>query len=203
MSAHGEKKTPWDRYFIFASAIVMGMCTGAFFYVTVFAPEYANDLGSAEHIDPDAVVIQAAMYGGCERLNKCASFQLTDDQKYQYAVEPEAQIEKGKISKEISNALFEKLTTGTLISLSEEIPSGNCSSYADGLDYYYDITKEGTTYTLDTCTSAFSRDKALQKEFLAVWSFMENPTTTYPTLIEEGITPAIFERFNNPPTKSE
>ena len=199
MSAHGEKKTPWDRYFIFASSVVMGMITGAFFYATVYAPEYAKDLGSTDQIDPNTIVIQAAMYGGCERQNKCPSFQLTDDLNYRYSIEPGAEIEKGKISKELSDTLFEKLDTQTLITFSKEISPNSCDSYADGLDYYYDIILEGSTYTLDTCTSAFARDEALQKDFLDVWSFMENPTTTYPVLIEEGIAPAIFDRFNNPP----
>ena len=44
-------------YFHFATSFVMGMLTGAFLYVTVFAPEYKKDLETGEGAVTEGVVI--------------------------------------------------------------------------------------------------------------------------------------------------
>jgi hypothetical protein len=42
----------------------------------------------------------------------------------------------------------------------------------------------------------FYENKKLQDQFLVAWEFMENPTTTYPAIIEKGLGGMLHDRFN-------
>jgi hypothetical protein len=197
-----KKGLPKQLYFVLGSSFFMGLFAGAFLYVTVFAPEYKDVLDA-----PTAMLglgedtIEGSMYGGCERADACASFTLSANRAYQYLATPQSEVQTGKISRELSDSIFGPLTDDILTQTSREAVATNCASYADGIDYWYDVTVNKTTYTLDTCTTQLSANRALQNALLQMWEFLENPTTTYPVLIEEGIGGAVIDRFNNPPTE--
>jgi hypothetical protein len=190
-------------YFILVSSLVMGILSGVFLYVTVFIPELAPDEDQSEIISEDTVVIEGRMYGGCQEMDSCASFKLQDNRRYQYKATPQAEVSEGKISEDIRDAVFNTVDTKTLVTLSEDTTPHQCAGYVDGLDYMYDVTKEGKIYPLDTCTTKLATNSALQKNLISVWEFMANPTTTYPTLIEEGPIQMIFDRFNEGGTQAE
>lgn len=183
-------------YFILGSALVMGILSGLFLYVTVYVPEIAPDENQSEIIGENTVVIEGRMYGGCQEMDACALFKLQDTRKYQYQASPKDIVLDGKISVDIRDAVFLKLTTEKLALLAQDTPSHECAGYVDGLDYIYDVTKKGKTYTLDTCSTKLVTDNELQESLRQVWEFMANPTTTYPVLIEKGPIQMIFDRFN-------
>lgn len=183
-------------YFILGSSLVMGILSGMFLYVTVFIPELAPNTDESEIIGEDTVVIEGKMYGGCQEMDACSSFKLQDNRKYQYQSTPRAEVTDGKIPVDMRTAVFQKLTLEKLALLAQDTTSHECAGYVDGLDYMYDVTKNGKTYVLDTCSTKLAKDAILQESLIAVWEFMANPTTTYPVLIEEGPIQMIFDRFN-------
>lgn len=183
-------------YFILGSSFVMGILSGLFLYVTVYVPEMAPDENESQIIDKNTVVIEGRMYGGCQEMDACASFKLQDTRKYQYQATPKDAVIDGKIGVDIRDAVFLKLNTQKLALLAEDTTSHECAGYVDGLDYIYDVTKMGKTYTLDSCSTKLATDNQLQESLQKVWEFMANPTTTYPVLLEKGPIQMIFDRFN-------
>lgn len=175
----------------------MGMFAGGYLYLTVFAPTYESDIGTTEAIDANAIVINAQMYGGCDRTGSCASFRLIDDRSYTYLSYPESDVVKGKLPSDISEAIFDVVGTNTFFNDTQSISPEFCDSYVDGVDYTYTVSLADEVYVLDSCTTAFSNNTAFQDAFLDVWKFMENPTTTYPVIIEEGIGGWLEDRFQN------
>ena len=183
-------------YFQFGSTFVMGIIAGFFFYLTVYAPAYKNDVASQEQQSKDAVVVEGQMYGGCSSANSCASFRLLDNHSYNYQPYPGADIEKQKLPSDIAKTIFDAIGTDAFYNAEEQVTPANCASNSDGLDFTYTISLDGDTYTLDTCKTALAHNLPLQQVFIKAWDFMQNPTTTYPALIEEGVGGFFMDRFN-------
>lgn len=201
MSSHGEEKKSFlSLYFVLGSSLVMGMLTGGFVYLTVFAPEYKN---ATQEIPKLFVTktIDASMYGECIEHNACASFSLTDDRSYKYLLSPDSEIVKEAIPVDLNRTIFSILTEEVLEKESKQLEDVNCNDDIVGLEYTYEVTVKQKTYTLDTCRTALATNKPLQTQLREVWSFMEHPTSTYPEIIEKGIGGTLINRFNNPPIK--
>lgn len=182
-------------YFHFATSFVMGMLTGAFLYVTVFAPEYKKDLETPEGAVMGGIVVEGQMYGACDEVNSCASFRLLENRTFKYLPYPDVVIENGTLPVEITKPLFSAITQGALKDLENEIEPAECASDTEGLDFTYTVTKEGESQTLDTCATALAGDTKAQTLFTDAWNFMQNPTTTYPVLLEKGISEYLIDRF--------
>jgi len=175
----------------------MGIFTGVFLYLTVFAPEYSNDI-SEDVVSPTSTSIEGVIYGGCQRNNSCPSFKLKESGSYQFLSAGDAEIEKGSIPYELRDTLFEGFSSSTLTAESKIITNNHCKSFVDGQDATYTVTFKGESYVLDTCTSEFSRNTDMQDTVTDVWNFMKNPTTTYPVIIDKGITGFFLYIFNHP-----
>lgn len=184
-------------YFILASTFFMGMFTGAYLYVTVFAPEYKSDIASSEIVAADAIIIKGEMYGGCSRSGSCASFRLIDDRSYNYLSYPEDESVRGEIPSSLSESLFNYIGTKTFFNDAQKSTPASCSSYVDGIDYSYEVELSGKTYMLDTCGTAFSTDETYKNLLMEIWKFMDEPTATYPTILEKGPAGFLQERFQN------
>lgn len=165
----------------------MGMISGAFLYLTVFAPSYESDIDTTESIGADRVVVQGSMYGGCMEMDMCASFKLVDDRSYNYLEYTDAEIEKGKIPSEMSDVIFSYIGSNAFFNDTKKAASDSCDSFVDGIDYRYEVTLDDEQYILDTCNTVFLYDTAAQNLLLQTWEFMDNPTTTYPAIIEGGV----------------
>jgi len=184
-------------YLLLGSTFLMGAFAGAYLYVSVFAPAYESDIATSEAVDEDTVVIEGQMYGGCLRSGACASFKLIENGSYSYLAAPDAEVENGKLPKDVNEEIFDAVGTDTFFNATDEISKDFCSSFADGSDFTYEVTLGEETYTLDTCKTTFAYDDELQASFLNVWNFMQNPTTTYPVLIEEGVGGFFKDRFQS------
>ena len=182
--------------FILGSSFVMGTFTGLFFYTTVFTPLYEKQVDVIGAPLPNAITIEGKMYGGCQKTDSCGSFKLKDTRSYQYLPDSQSEVEKGTIPSTLRDVVFNSMTVAVLDDLEKDAAAHECSAYIDGIDYLYDVTIASTTYTLDTCSSRLSNNTTLQAHFITVWEFMENPTTTYPTMIEKGPIQMLFDRFN-------
>jgi len=184
-------------YFIVVSTFVMGMLTGGFLYVTVFAPSYEADIDTVDTVDDEGIVIEGQMYGGCQEMDSCASFRIADDRRFTYLEYPGAEVINGRLSAGLSEAIFGEIGTSAFFTATEEISSFECSVYVDGIDFTYDVWLDGELFTLDTCSTALAYDEDLQTLFAEVWMFLENGETEYPVLIEEGLGGFVRDRFQN------
>lgn len=184
-------------YFILGSTFLMGLITGGYLYLSVFAPAYESDIGTSESTNNEGVVIEGQMQGGCMRSDNCASFKLNENGVYSYLATPDDEVQHGKLPKDITKNIMEYVGTETFFTDTEEITSDSCASFYDGIDYSYQVSLDDEIYTLDTCATSFGYDTEAKVVFINAWSAMENPTTTYPAIIEEGIGGFIKERFQN------
>ncbi len=182
-------------YYQFISSFFMGALTGGFLYVTVFAPEYKKDLGSTDGAVQEGIVIEGQMYGACDDVDSCASFRLFENRSFKYIPYPDVEVENGKLPVEVNDALFSAIKTGSLKGLDAETNSGSCASDTEGLDFVYAITDDDAVQTFDTCTTALAGDVDAQVLFINAWNFMQNPTTTYPAILEKGIGEYFIDRF--------
>jgi hypothetical protein len=184
--------------FLFISTFFMGVFAGAYFYVSFYAPMYENNTPSGV-VSKDTFVINATMYGGCERLAVCASFQLIEGGTYSFIPGGSRDRETGKLSRTYTQGIQRTLTLELLSQLETDIRPSSCSSYADGVDYHYSIKKDGVSYEIDTCTTALSSNRATQELFLDIWYALENPHLVVDQPSTFDIAEFLKDRFQNPP----
>lgn len=182
-----------QMYFVLGSTFAVGVIAGMFFYVTVYVPMY----GGSDVPEEFSMLVEGRMYGGCERTGSCASFQFTDDGSYQYFPSEGARKESGELPTSVVNSVRDELTPIAVEDASAPTAIRDCRSYVDGIDYAYTITVESQQFALDTCKTQLAHENPLQQEFLAVWQYMENPSSTrqYPVIIEEGVSGFIIDRL--------
>jgi hypothetical protein len=177
----------------------MGMCAGAYLYVTAFAPTYENGIDISENIAQDALVIEGEMYGGCSEMGACASFRLIDAKSYKYLAHSEAELRSGRLPSIVRDQLLDALSPATLMSNAQNVSSGVCSSEVDGIDYRYTISVDGEVYELDTCTTALTFNEELQSIFMNVWFALENPDAVPQDEFDMdlGFDKIFWDRFHN------
>lgn len=186
-------------YFLFVSTFAVGMFAGAYLYVTAFAPTYESGIRTGENIGEDVLVIEGEMYGGCSENSACATFRIVDGRHYDFLSSPGIPLEKGMLPVSKRSGLLQALDRARLEQGSVPIENNSCSSYADGIDYAYIISFEGETYELDTCSTAFAYDEALQLIMLDLWYQMENPDEESSEGFEGNPVDIFWDRFHNPP----
>ena len=162
-------------YFLFGSTLLIGMLSGAYLYVTAFAPDYAAGISTGEDIDEEVLVIEGEMYGGCSEMDSCATFRLVDGKNYDFISSSDAEIAKGKLSSSRRTTLLQILDHDVLEKNSQMFENNSCDAYVDGIDYTYTVWLDGKTYELDTCTTALANNTTLQEVLLDIWYAMENP----------------------------
>jgi hypothetical protein len=186
-------------YFLFGSTFLIGMLSGAYLYVTAFAPDYAAGINTGEDISEEVLVIEGEMYGGCSEMDACATFRLVDGKNYDFISSGDAEIKKGKLSSSRRTSLLEILDHELLELNSQPVQNDSCDAYVDGIDYSYTVWLEGETYDLDTCSTALANNQTLQEVFLDIWYVMENPDEDGNSEPFVGnINDIFWNRFNNP-----
>jgi len=183
-------------YFILGSTFFMGVFTGAYLYVSVFAPEYSSD--TVDNLDISSFVIEGQMYGGCQEINACASFQLVDARTYSYLASPDVEIVKGKLPADLGRAIKKAFSVDMLESAGRSISSFPCAAYVDGVDYEYRVMYKEVEYELNTCSTFFAYEDTTQELLVEVWKYMDDPKSRSVKLFEKSISEILIERFNAP-----
>jgi hypothetical protein len=117
------------------------------------------------------VSIVGEMYGGC-RLG-CPAFSLAQNGEYtyyRYGRSDSTHIKNGTVSSELIKKLQNGFDATTLASNAKTAAHTQCSSYVDGTDITYTVTRDGKTYELDTCTTAFANSSSFQSVFSSIWT---------------------------------
>lgn len=163
----------YDALLIGFTALV-GLFCGAYVYVTVFAPAYVESKPDLQL--NESLTLIGEMYGGCSRIG-CPTFRLTGDRKFQYlpGSTTAGGSTEGRYPRVEYAKIFDILKAANLNQLAQTRSLSDCSSFSDGIDFRYSITLEGSTFELDTCTTALSENKALQQALERVFVVVEDP----------------------------
>jgi len=152
----------------------LGAMAGAYLYLVGYAPTVATlEVPSQEKAE--ALVIESDVYGGCR--DACPSFQVLGDGSYRYLYsvaydEPQI-IQSGTVPSAMRKDLQKKLTPQALTAQSQQITPAVCSSYSDGIDVRYTITRNGEEYVLDTCGTRVDTDSPLWLSVKKIWDYLE------------------------------
>lgn len=153
---------------------IVGMFSGAYLYMTSFAPEYASD-GFSGEVTEESLGVIGEQTGGCQMgARACASFRLTGNRQYEYIpAHPlgtdTPQPLTGKVSVFAMDNLKKVLTVTDFEALT--LPGDTCQAAFDGIDYKYTILLNGETYELDSCGTSFYGTR-LYNELLILWGQM-------------------------------
>lgn len=173
---------------------IVGMFSGFYMYVTFFAPDVKNTV-PAQTDDPNSITIDAQMHGACEKSNTCASFNLNNKRAYQYLAAPDAAVKRGYIDQTLSKELFAHIGTANFFDDAKPL-SGNVCKVSRSVWFTYTVTLGKTPYTLDSCTSAYSYDTALQKILDdAVWQAITAPKAMDAPRASDSLGAALFSIF--------
>jgi hypothetical protein len=186
-----------------SSTFVIGVFAGFYFYVSVFASTYGDVLNNGEVGSASDFLIEGEMYGACEEDAICGTFQLVNGRNYHYQPYEDAEIEEGTLGVSFKRMLEGALTPEVLVQHAKRSAESNCDSAHGGVDYTYEVTKEGKEYILDTCTTLLSGNAELEAQLLSLWSALENPddakapVAPMPEFGFDALSDFIFDRFHN------
>ncbi|MAZ66166.1 MAG: hypothetical protein CMF25_03570 [Kangiellaceae bacterium] len=177
---------------------IVGVFSGAYLYVTVFAPQYNDD--GFEDPSEIALRIQGQTYGGCQRTGSCPQFELENNRRYTYTkqaqrLDGEDEVMTGKMDRERFAQLADLLMETNFSALAQETQR-SCDSYVDGVDYRYNVILEGEQFELDTCGTAFY-NSTLERALRPLWGQFATTTSDLPYILERGMTGAAQDALDN------
>ncbi len=162
---------------VIISALVVGLLSGSYLYMTAFAPTYQDALNPDTYTRPGAYTIIGETYGGM-RFGVPPTFRLEANGSFTYipfAEDPNIPpaIVSGEIPSWLQEELAMALNPDSLESASQPITPEMCAQMVDGLEYRYQIMLDEMEYTLDTCGTNFTSDSALGQALLTIWEVAE------------------------------
>jgi hypothetical protein len=159
---------------LLVTTFIIGGVAGWYLYITAFAPQFDHLVGQTESVYEDLVVI-GEQYGNTQGVTP--SFQVLKDGSFNYvtytAVSGEAVHREGALPRSLWSAVKTDLGRAKLETLSKPVPEVTCARTAGGANYSYDVTLNSVVYTLNTCTSALSRDQAAISTLDKLWTYFE------------------------------
>lgn len=182
-----------DETILLFLTFVTGVFAGAAFYLMVYGP--ANNASPVAERPRFSIV--GEMYGGCEFSQiGCDSFRYTADGSYQYVSKGERF--SGELPTQLQTKIDALMTSNQIAALAEPASGKQCASQIDGIDFRYDVSLETGRYRLDTCETLLERQSPQQQLFAEAWSYMRDPKSQYPDILEKGIGGWLIDRFQGP-----
>ena len=162
-------------WFILISTFLVGVMSGMYFYTTSYAPRYDerdlfSELDEMILVEFDMIALQ---YGsGFSNDIEPPVFEIDSQGNYRYTPAGVEQIEQdGRLPDVLLRELQGAIAEANLKEYSEDDPRSDC----DSVDYEYNIIREGTEYTLDTCNTNFSHSTGLGNVLQKIWQYMDLP----------------------------
>ncbi|MFT5037096.1 MAG: hypothetical protein ACI9VM_000671 [Candidatus Azotimanducaceae bacterium] len=161
------------------TTFIVAALSGMYFYVTTFKPVYVEQSGDTDTAFSTELNIIGVTYGGFVPQDYIhPTYRISANGSYDYFAGGTTQTEniEGKLPKDLFKAIKGAIATADLEALARPVSDKNCASYADGIEYEYNITVDGVSYVLDTCKTAFENRTELGRALLEVWTFAYEPT---------------------------
>lgn len=162
-----------------AITFIIGLLGGFYFFLAGYAP-YVEQVKETVYItdqtEIESLIINAEAYGGCDWNNSCASFQVIHDGTFNYLSQP---VTAGvvPVTGRLPASLLKRVRIATLPTTLQSATHSSvtsvCKSAIDGIDYNYEIIRNGELYLLDTCTTNLAQTPELMAVLDAVWGYVE------------------------------
>lgn len=163
-----------------AITFIIGFVGGFYFFLTGYAPyveEVKETVFTGDLESTESLIIIAEQYGGCSMMQRCASFQLRYDGSYSYlpySVAQGAVPVEGVLPRTILNDVRANTLPAMLEDASSAAEADNCISFVDGIDYSYEIVRNGKIFRLDTCGTTVKEYPDLVDALDDVWNYVGN-----------------------------
>lgn len=168
-------------WILLIGTFVIGVCTGVYLHFSIFVPEYVvnEDLSKLQQAAESDFQIVAQMYGGCQMMGTCPSFQLSGNRVYKYVPQTDrgevAAVYEGKLPR----VLMTQIEAAWIVANPEDVTAAIskewCAHWSDGIDYEYIITDTDGTYILDTCYTDLAPDSDLAAALQSVFRYLDDP----------------------------
>ncbi len=142
-------------YLILISTFILGFISGVVLFL------YNNtgvEGGGTLKRDTAGTNIAVYMYGGCERGDHCSSYRITNTSKYTYIVRGGGDEKRyeGSLSDKQQDVLTREIASLDIEKILVTSFEGTCPSEHDGIAFRYDIERDGTSYSFDSCVQNIS-----------------------------------------------
>lgn len=144
---------------------LLGMFIGAYVYVEYFRPAFDKHEVETRDLAAQSFSVVGEVH---KNGNLTDTFRVTADRKYVYIPESTGVRQEGVLPKVLFTNLQNMLDKSELTRLTEQISTGTCTNTV----YRYEITLNGDTYVLDTCTTRFNRLSDIGQAFEDVWFYL-------------------------------
>lgn len=187
-----------QQTFVLVFTFIIGMCAGAYMFVTGFAPNYMNN--SIDNSATEGVLnIRGTQFGGCQMAGVCASFELTSDRKYKYIpayklTEDTPEPLTGSVSSDVFSDLVKVVKATNLASL--QASESVCNAATDGIDYRYDVVVDGVSYELNSCGTKFY-GSLLYNDLLRLWGIMLKTDIEEEVPRSENLSEILYNRLHS------
>ena len=153
---------------------LVGFFVGGYLYLTNVAGFIAT-LTTPSVGQVSEFIVIGEVYGGCR--SACPSFRVADEGSYRYLYTPSAGadqvVRQGTLPRPLVRDLRSVLTERALERESRTIEPAFCNSYTDGIDVFYRVTLNSSTYTLDSCGTTVNADGQLWTTLGRIWTHFE------------------------------
>ncbi len=151
---------------------VVGFFAGIYLYLTGFATTFEPPTVSENNIY-EGFVITAESYGVCQEFDDCLSFQVLENGMYRAILQDgeEQYVNEDKIPLSLRTALKNNLNA---VSLTRESESRSGGCYYEDDNYRFNITRDGVSYTLDTCNTSINYEGEAWESLSSLWNYVVN-----------------------------
>lgn len=154
----------------------MGLFVGFYVYLAGFAPATDRVSSTIEQID-SGITVTGEVYGGCERVGNCPTYNIANDGSYRHFYVPlgsnEQVVREGVLPLALQQQLNRHVVEPALEQQSQPIEPVFCESFVDGIDVLYTVTLNDDEYTLDTCGTDVVAESTLWQALSNVWTYLE------------------------------
>lgn len=159
---------------------IIGFIGGFYFFLTGYAPyveEVKETVFTQDQSTVESLIVIGKQYGGCDQAGLCSSFQVEYDGSYRYL--PKSVLRgavplQGVLPRTVFNEVRSATLQSKLRAASRPAAADNCISYVDGVDFSYEIVRNGELFILDTCTTMLNQYPEILDALDSVWSSVTN-----------------------------
>lgn len=161
------KNVTREQKLLLLSTFVVGAVSGAYLYLTVYAPAYREGFfpDLPDTLSEDDVSVRAVQYGDCISSGfTCPSYELAVD-GWLFTSPPtdlqaEAVVHETRLGNQTRSVLYNAITKAPLVEYGMESSSANCTS-EKGNHYRYVIFRGEENFIIDTCRTNFPAESDL------------------------------------------
>jgi hypothetical protein len=194
-------------WMLLGMTFLTGVFIGVALYVLSFKPTYTPEtLNESESVAQSFSII-GEQYGGFQEAGyRAPSFRLLADGSYTYA--PGGTDASIPVTGVLPNSLFVEIEAVSNVAELQEnslsIEPDSCRSFSDGIEYRYQVVRDGEVFVLDSCTTTLGYDSELALVLEDVWWYLNDPAsfaTEPPRSVSDRLGDWLYQRLHGDTVK--